>query len=158
MIELRHLYVLIFISGQVFPCKAACSSKEEESLPLKLYRSWEARPKEWPGPWICSLPQSYISSRLVQGHIVILILDLFSATGSGITHLSLSELDLFGKCSQSLSLFQDISNFRYKFWQLYHVVWGLNINIFINYAFHLPKSFLWLVFFIMISNRQRQIM
>lgn len=102
MIELRHLYVLIFISGQVFPCKAVCSSKEEESLPLRLYRSWEARPKEWPGSWICSLPQSYISSRLVQGHIVIFILDLFSATGSGITHLSLSELDLFAKCSESI--------------------------------------------------------
>lgn len=34
-------------------------------------------PKKVTGSWICSLPQSYISSRLGQCHIVILILELF---------------------------------------------------------------------------------
>lgn len=86
------------------------------------------------------------------GCIVIPILDLFSTTGSGITHLSLSELDLFRKCSRSLSLFQDISNVRYNF---QHAVQGLNINTFINYAIYLPESFLWLVFFIVILKRAK---
>lgn len=54
---------------------------------------------------------------LGQRHIVLLILDYFSATALGITHLSLSEMDLFGKYSRSLPLLRGISNFKYNVWQ-----------------------------------------
>lgn len=132
IIELRHAYVAIFISGQVFPCQGACSSKSRKVFLSVSIGFGKQGWKKGSGSQICSLPQSYASSWLGQCHIVILILDIFSATGSGITHLSLSELDLFGKCSQSLSLFQGISNFRCNFWQ--SCCRGLNINTSINYG------------------------
>lgn len=117
MIKLRYLCALTLFLAKCFHAKLHALQRRKKIFPLRLNRSWKARPKEWSGSWFCSLPQSYISLWLGQCHIVILILDLFSTTGAGITHLPLSELDLFGKCSQSLSLFQNISNFRYNYWQ-----------------------------------------
>lgn len=145
-----HLYFWLSVSMQ--SCMLFKGERKSCSQAVRVLASKAQRVAHVLNPLITSVLLMFMTG---SGYIVIPILDLFSTTGSGITHVSLSELDLFRKCSQSLSLFRDISNFRYNFQQLYHAVQGLNINTFINYAIYLPESFLWLVFFIVILKRAK---
>lgn len=145
-----HLYFWLSISMQ--SCLLFKGGRKSCSQAVRVLASKAQRVAHVLNLLITSVLHFFMTG---SGCIVIPILDLFSTTGSDITHLSLSELDLFRKCPQSLSLFQDISNVRYSFQQLQHAVQGLNRNTFINYAIYLPESFLWPVFFIVILKRAK---
>lgn len=139
MIKLRYLCALTLFLAKCFHAKLHALQRRKKIFPLRLNRSWKARPKEWSGSWFCSLPQSYISLWLGQCHIVILILDLFLQLVQAL-HICL--------CLNWTSL--ENAHRVYLYFRTSqisdttigsHVVQDLNINTFINCGLSSAKIF-----------------